>query len=155
METHQKYMHKCLQLAKKALTKGNPPVGAILVVKNKIIGEGIEAGKSSGDLTNHAEILSIRNAIKNGHLKELHKAIMYTTHEPCIMCSYLIRHHRIPHIIFGTSIDYIGGYTSKFKILNTIEVPKWGNKPKITEGVCKSKCEELTEEFHQLLNKLN
>jgi len=146
-------MDKCLQLAKEALTKGNPPVGTILVVKNKIIGEGIEAGKSSGDLTNHAEILSIRNAIINGHLKELHKAIMYTTHEPCIMCSYLIRRHKIPHIIFGTSVEFIGGYTSRFKILNTIEVPKWGNKPKITEGVRQAECEELTEEFHHLLNK--
>jgi tRNA(adenine34) deaminase len=153
MESHQKYMHKCLQLAKEALNKGNPPVGAILVNRNNIIGEGIEAGKSSGDLTNHAEILSIRNAIENGYLKELHKAIMYTTHEPCIMCSYLIRHHKIPHIVFGTSVDYIGGYTSKFKILNTIEVPKWGNKPKITEEICKSECEELTEKFRQLLNK--
>jgi tRNA(adenine34) deaminase len=153
MESHQKYMHKCLQLAKEALNKGNPPVGAILVVNDKIIGEGIEAGKSSGDLTNHAEILSIRNAIENGFLKDLHKAIMYTTHEPCIMCSYLIRHHKIPHIIFGTSVKYIGGYTSKFKILNTLEVPKWGNKPKITEGICKSECEKMTKQFYQLLNE--
>lgn len=153
MKNHQKYMHKCLQLAKEALNKGNPPVGAIMVINNKIIGEGIEAGKSSGDLTNHAEIVSIRDAIENGFLKDLHKAIMYTTHEPCVMCSYLIRHHKIPHIVFGTSVDYIGGYTSKFKILNTIEVPKWGNKPKITEGICKSKCEELMKQFHQLLNK--
>ncbi len=140
-------------MAKKALNNGNPPVGAILVVNDKIIGEGIEAGKSSGDLTNHAEILAVRNAIENGYLKYLHKSIMYTTHEPCIMCSYLIRHHKIPHIIFGTSVEYIGGYTSKFKILNTIEVPKWGDKPKVTEGICKLECEELTKKFHHLLNK--
>ncbi len=153
MANYQKYMHKCLQLAKEALNKQNPPVGAILVVNDKIIGEGIEAGKSSGDLTNHAEILAVRNAIENGYLKHLHKSIMYTTHEPCIMCSYLIRHHKIPHIIFGTSVEYIGGYTSKFKILNTIEVPKWGDKPKVTEGICKLECEELTKKFHHLLNK--
>jgi tRNA(adenine34) deaminase len=69
------------------------------------------------------------------------------------MCSYLIRHHKIPHIVFGTSVDYIGGYTSKFNVLSTIEVPKWGNTPKITKGICKSECEELTETFRQLLNK--
>ncbi len=146
-------MHKCLQLANEALNKGNPPVGAILVVNDKVIGKGIEAGKSSGDLTNHAEIQSIRNAMENGHLNDLHRAIIYTTHEPCIMCSYLIRHHRIPHIVFGSSVKYIGGYTSKFNILSTMEVPKWGNVPKITKGICKTKCEQLTEQFHQLLNK--
>lgn len=40
-------MHKCILLAKEALSKGNPLVGAILVVNDKVIGEGIEAGKSS------------------------------------------------------------------------------------------------------------
>ncbi|MGM5469402.1 nucleoside deaminase [Flavobacteriaceae bacterium LMO-SS05] len=155
MENHQKHMHKCLQLANKALSIGNPPVGAILVIDDKIIGEGIEAGKSSGDITNHAEILAIRNAVENGYVKDLHKSVMYTTHEPCIMCSYVIRHHHIPHIIFGTSVKYIGGYTSKFNILTTLEVPKWGKRPKITAGVCKLECEELTEQFHQLLNKLD
>lgn len=54
MEEHQKYMSKCLQLAKKALENGNPPVGAILVVSNVISKEGVESGKSSGDITNHA-----------------------------------------------------------------------------------------------------
>ena len=58
-------MHKSLQLAKEALSIGNPPVGAILVINDQIVGEGIEAGKSSGDITNHAEILAVRNAITN------------------------------------------------------------------------------------------
>jgi tRNA(adenine34) deaminase len=153
MNNHKINMKRCLILAKKALDNGNPPVGAILVFDDKIIGEGIEAGKSSGDITNHAEILAIKDAIKNGYAKDLHQAILYTTHEPCIMCSYLIRHHKISHIIFGTSVEHIGGFTSQFNILSTEEVPKWGKNPKVTEGICKEECEHITEQFNNLLLK--
>ncbi len=150
MENHKKYMSQCLRLAQIALSTGNPLVGAILVFNDKVVGKGIEAGKTSGDLTNHAEILAIRNAIAHGYLKNLSKSIMYTTHEPCIMCSYLIRHHIVPHIIYGTSVDYIGGCTSKFDILSTEEVPKWENKPMITKGILETECKKLTEQFRKL-----
>jgi tRNA(adenine34) deaminase len=143
----EKYMHHCLELAGIALQNGDPPVGAILVFEDTIIGKGIECGKSTGDITNHAEILAIRDALKNGYSTVLHQAKMFTTHEPCIMCSYLIRHHKIPHIIYGVSVDTLGGFTSKFDLLCTEDVPKWGKKPLITGGICEAKCKILNERF--------
>jgi tRNA(adenine34) deaminase len=147
MEEHEKYMKHCLQLAEQALKNGDSPVGAIVVLDGTILGEGVESGKSSGDVTNHAEIIAIRNAINNGFRKDLLKAKLYTTHEPCIMCSYVIRHHHIPQIIYGIPVKYIGGYTSSFNILVTEEVPFWGAKPTVTEGICKEACEELNKKF--------
>jgi tRNA(adenine34) deaminase len=146
-QDYNKYMEQCLVLAKIALQNGNPPVGAIIVFEETVIGKGIESGKSTGDITNHAEILAIRDAINNGHLNNLQQAKMFTTHEPCIMCSYLIRHHKLPHIIYGTSVPFIGGATSQLKVLSTEDVPKWGKKPIITEGICAKECKELTEKF--------
>jgi tRNA(adenine34) deaminase len=143
----QKYMQQCLALAEIALQKGNPPVGAIIVFGDTVIGKGIESGKSTGDITNHAEIVAIRDAINNGHLNNLHQAKMFTTHEPCLMCSYLIRHHKLPHIIYGASVPYIGGATSQFKILTTEGVPIWGKKPLINEDICSKECNELTERY--------
>jgi tRNA(adenine34) deaminase len=143
----EKYMYQCLALAAVALKNGNPPVGAIIVFEDSIIGKGIESGKSTGDLTNHAEILAVRDAINNGHTKLLHQSKMFSTHEPCIMCSYLIRHHKLPHIIYGSAVQFIGGATSVFNILSTEAVPKWGKRPMITEGVCVKECNELTEQF--------
>jgi len=148
MEDHEKYMEHCLQLAEEALKNGDPPVGAILVLGSTILGEGVESGKSSGDITNHAEIIAIRNAINNGFRKDLLKAKLYTTHEPCIMCSYVIRHHHIPEIIFGVSVKYTGGYTSSFDILATEKIPKWGKKPTVTGGICKEACEALSKKFN-------
>lgn len=146
-EQHQYYMNQCLEIAEAALTAGNPPVGAIIVLEGKVIGTGQESGKSTGDITNHAEILAIRSAIKNGYAEELSKAQMYTTHEPCIMCSYLIRHHRLPEIIFGTAVPYVGGLTSQFSVLATEDVPKWGSKPKVISGICLEQCNALSDQF--------
>lgn len=147
------YMHQCLDLAKTALEAGNPPVGALLLLDEKVIGTGIESGKSTGDITNHAEIMAIRDALNNGFSSKLHLASMYTTHEPCIMCSYMIRHHKINEIIYGASVPYVGGFTSKFNILDTEEVPKWGNKPKVVGNICSDECNSLTTEFLERLNK--
>lgn len=152
-ENFQYYMHQCLDLAKTALKAGNPPVGALIVLDEKIVGTGIESGRSTGDITNHAEILAIRDAVKNGYSDQLHLARMYTTHEPCIMCSYMIRHHKIPEIIYGTSVPYIGGFTSKYSILTAEDVPKWGNKPKIISDVSTEECNALNAQFLELLNK--
>ncbi|MEN2489359.1 nucleoside deaminase [Flavobacterium sp. B11] len=148
------YMHQCLDLAKTALKAGNPPVGALIVLDGKVIGTGIESGKSTGDITNHAEILAVKDALKNGFSDKLHLAKMYTTHEPCIMCSYMIRHHKIAAIIYGTSVPYVGGFTSKYNVLSAEDVPKWGQKPKVVGDVCVDECSELNAQFLELLGKL-
>ncbi|MEO8824118.1 MAG: nucleoside deaminase [Ginsengibacter sp.] len=155
MNNDDKYMSRCIQLAEQALESGNPPVGSVLVLDGIIIGEGIESGKSSGDVTDHAEILAIRNAIKNGFGKHLPKAILYSTHEPCMMCSYVIRHHHIPHILFGISVEYVGGFTSVFKILTTEKVPKWGKPPIVSMGIGREDCEMLNKKFELKKSKLN
>ncbi|MDJ1505365.1 nucleoside deaminase [Xanthocytophaga agilis] len=146
-EEFEKYMHQCLELAKTAMAAGNPPVGALIVFEQKVLGTGIESGKSTGDITNHAEILAIKDTIKNGYSDQLPLARMYTTHEPCIMCSYVIRHYKIPEIVYGVSVPLVGGLTSQFTILSTEQVPKWGIKPNIIGGVCQEECNELTRQF--------
>lgn len=152
-KSHEQYMSQCIKLAKVALQNGDSPVGTILVCDEQIIGKGIESGKSTGDITNHAEILAVRNAISNGKQHLLSQSKMYTTHEPCVMCSYLIRHHKIPHVIYGISVDFIGGFTSSFNVLRTNEVPKWGKKPKVTGGICATECQRRTRQFERLLNQ--
>lgn len=152
-EQHEKYMRQCLSLAEIALAGGNPPVGAIIVLEGKVIGNGIESGRSTGDITNHAEILAVKDAINNGFADHLYRSSMYTTHEPCIMCSYVIRHHKISEIIYGTSVLHVGGVSSQFNILSTQAVPKWGVQPRILGGICVEECNELSERFSKKLDK--
>nr|WP_262487467.1 nucleoside deaminase [Chitinophaga arvensicola] len=152
-DKYRNYMLQCLSLARIALEAGNPPVGALIVHEGKVIGKGIESGRSTGDITNHAEILAVRDAIANGYRDVLPQACMYTTHEPCITCAYLIRHHRIPDIVYGIAVPTLGGATSQFPVLSTTEVPQWGNPPRVTGDVCPEECHVLNEAFQRLLKK--
>ncbi len=145
----EKFMRHCLTLAEKALEAGNPPVGSIIVYQNTIIGEGIESGKTTNDITNHAEILAVRDAIKRGYKDLLKESTLYSTHEPCIMCSYVLRHHTIPEVILGVPVANIGGYTSSFPILKTGHVPNWEMAPKVSFGVCGADCEGLDRRFQK------
>lgn len=138
-------MEQCIALAKEAMLNGNPPVGSIIVRRDKIIGIGVEAGKSSKDITKHAEIEAIKDVLANRQL--LHDSGLYTTHEPCVMCSYVIRHYHIKTIVYGAKSEYVGGVTSEFKILETENVPNWKGTPKIIEGILEDECLNLSTEY--------
>ncbi len=59
------------------------------------------------------------------------------------MCSYAIRHHKINTIVFAVSVEDVGGYSSKFKVLEDQTVQKWGGTPTIVRGVLEEACLEL------------
>lgn len=147
MSNHKHFMQHCIQLGKEAMSEGNPPVGSVLVKDGTIVGRGIEAGKSRGDITYHAEIEAIRNAIKKLNRKDLSDCSIYTTHEPCIMCSYVIRHHAIKEVIIGASVRAVGGVTSNYPILTAKDIEIWNNPPIITENVCSDECKMLTQQY--------
>lgn len=148
IRTHIHYMKKCIELGKKAMRNGNPPVGSILVQNNTIIGIGMEAGKSMNDITKHAEIEAIRDALKQH--QSLNDVTLYTTHEPCIMCSYVIRHHQIKTIVYGITSKYVGGKTSDYNLLETESVPKWGKMPEIIDGILEEECLNLSETYQSI-----
>jgi tRNA(adenine34) deaminase len=147
-EKDASWMRLCLQLGKQALQTGEAPVGSVLIRNGEVIGAGMEAGKSRKDITCHAEMEAIRDAIRQGHTV-LADAVLYTTHEPCLMCSYVIRHHKIARIVFGLAVPEVGGYTSTFPLLTTEAVSRWGRPPEITMGVLQAECEQLDEEYRK------
>ena len=152
MNNHIPYMQQCIDLGKKAMLQGDPPVGALVVKENTVIGIGIEAGKSSQNITKHAEIEAVNDALQKNKLKNLKGCTLYTTHEPCIMCSYVLRHYQLQAIVYGTSVAHIGGITSDLKVMLTSKVPKWGNPPKIIGDILRGDCEKLSIEYETKLN---
>lgn len=148
MNNHIPYMQQCIVLGKKAMLQGDPPVGALIVKDNELIGIGIEAGKSTKNITKHAEIEAVNDALEQSKLKDLNGCILYTTHEPCIMCSYVLRHYKVQTIVYGTNVEHVGGVTSDLKVMLTSEVPKWGKPPQIIGGILRDECEELSTQFN-------
>ncbi len=125
------FIQRCEELAIKAAQMQESPVGSVVVIENNIIGEGIEAGKSKQDICCHAEVEAIREAVKK-HGKDLSAATLYTTHEPCILCSYVIRHHRIGRVVMRQAVAHIGGATSAYPILTARDIPIWGEPPTVS-----------------------
>ena len=132
MRPYRPYMQRCEKLGEEAKAKGNPAVGAVLVSDGKVVAEGMEA-TADGDVTRHAEIEAIRRAVA-AYGKDLSKYTLVTTHEPCAMCSFVIRYHRISKVVYKQASKFLGGINSSFRILTTDEVPPhWGEARQIVE----------------------
>jgi len=71
---------------------------------------------------------------------DLSDCTLVTTHEPCILCSYAIRHHRIPLVVFGVAVGEIGGYSSELAVLKDRTVKRWGEPPEVIGGVLEEEC---------------
>ena len=94
-------MREALVQAKKALKKGEVPIGAVVVLGDKIIGRGYNQPITTRDPTAHAEIIALKEASNRLENYRLNEAIIYTTLEPCLMCAGALVHARIKKIIFA------------------------------------------------------
>jgi tRNA(adenine34) deaminase len=142
---HETYMRRCIELGIQALQQGNPPVGSLLVINDHIISEASETARTTGDVTDHAEIIVLRKALHQLQKDQWATAILYSTHEPCVMCGYAIRHYGLKQVVFGCPVPHAGAYTSKYAILCEDDHPSWKVRPIITEGILQQQCMQLTE----------
>lgn len=94
-------MREALVQAKKALKKGEVPIGAVVVLGDKIIGRGYNQPITTKDPTAHAEIIALKEASNRLDNYRLNEAVIYTTLEPCLMCAGALVHARIKKIIFA------------------------------------------------------
>ena len=147
MNIHEKYMNRCIQLAKNGLGKTypNPLVGSVLVVNDKIIGEGWH--KKAGEP--HAEVNAI-NSVKDAKL--LKEATIYVSLEPCSHygktppCANLIVESGIKNVVIG-SVDTNSIVSGKG--IEHLEK----NGCNVILGILESECIELNKRFFTFHNK--
>lgn len=94
------YIEIAIKEAKKAYKKGDIPVGCVIIKNNKIIAKAHNMKEKKQKATYHAEILAINKACKKLKTWHLDDCTLYTTMEPCIMCSGAIIQSRIKKIIY-------------------------------------------------------
>jgi tRNA(adenine34) deaminase len=128
--TDHEYLARCRTLADIAIVRGESPVGTVIVVDDEIVGEGIEASRARQDITCHAEVEAIRAAVRS-HGADLSAATLYTTHEPCLLCSYVMRHHRVGRVVIEHAVPHVGGVTSSHPMLTLTDIPSWGPPPTV------------------------
>ena len=113
------FMQQALQEAKKAYKKKEVPVGAVLVLNNKIIGRGYNQIELLKDPTAHAEMICITSAANYLNNWRLVDTTLYTTVEPCIMCAGAIISARIKKVIWATTDDRVGANGSWIDVFKT------------------------------------
>lgn len=147
MKIHEKYISRCIELAKNGLgtTYPNPLVGSVIVYDGKIIGEGWH--KKAGEA--HAEVNAI-NSVKDKSL--LSKSTIYVSLEPCSHfgktppCSDLIIHHKIPNVVIGTIDPFAKVAGNGIKKL----IESGAN---VTIGILEEECNKLNKRFFTFHNK--
>ena len=124
-------MHRCFELAEDAGRRGDTAVGSLLADENgKIIAEAGEQNRTIG-LFAHAEFLVIQQAINDLQTNDLTGLVLYTTNEPCFLCSFAIRQTRVSRIVFRRVTEGIGGAASKYPILSATDIMNWKAPPEI------------------------
>ena len=96
-------MRRALALAARAEQEGEVPVGAVVVLDGKVIGEGWNRPIAARDPTAHAEIQALRDAASRAGNYRLTGAILYVTLEPCDMCVGAMFHARISRAVYGAA----------------------------------------------------
>jgi tRNA(Arg) A34 adenosine deaminase TadA len=103
MADHETFIRRCYELARQAAAKGNHPFGALLTLDERVILEAENSVGVDDDLTAHAE-LNLLRAMAALHLGEDRaRVVLYTSTEPCVMCSGGIYWAGISTVVYGCS----------------------------------------------------
>ena len=140
------FMKKALLEAEQAFEKGEVPVGAVIVVDNKIIARAHNLTELLNDVTAHAEMQAITSASNFLGGKYLHNCTLYVTLEPCQMCGGALFWSQISNVVYGASDPERGCISLNNKL---------HPKTKIKGGILADKASSLLKRFFIEKRNLN
>ncbi len=140
----EKYIRLALEEAKKAEAIGEVPIGAILVSNDQIIARAHNLRETTGDPTAHAEILALRKAAQEKKHWRLLDTTLYTTLEPCPMCSGALVLARVARLVFGAH-DPKGGAAGS--LMNIVQDGRLNHQLEVVSGVLKEDCSKILTDF--------
>ncbi|MCX8020802.1 MAG: nucleoside deaminase [Chitinophagaceae bacterium] len=139
--THEYFMTQALREARKAFEEDEVPVGAVVVVQEKIIARGYNMTERLKDPTAHAEMIALTSAFHHLGAKYLTEATIYITLEPCLMCAGALFWSKVKRVVYGAEDEKNG--------FRKTTGPQWPFHPKteLIRGVLKEECALLMKEF--------
>ncbi len=135
------YMQQALREAEKAFEQDEIPIGAIIVINQKIIARAYNMTEQLNDSTAHAEILALTSAYNFLGSKYLPDATLYVTVEPCLMCTGAMYWSKLARVVWGADDEKNG-----HRRITTANFP-FHPKTKIRTGVLQDECAYLMKEF--------
>ncbi len=143
-----KFMQRALELAQRAATEDEVPIGAVIVdpSTDSIIAEAYNQSQHILDATAHAEIEAIRKACRHLGQNRLRGMDMYVTLEPCTMCAAAISFARIEHLYFGAYDSKGGAVASGVRFF---EASTCHHRPQVEGGILEAESAQLLKTFFQ------
>jgi tRNA(adenine34) deaminase len=138
------FMRRALELAQRAAALDEVPVGAVLVVRGEIAGEGFNAPITENDPTAHAEVRALRAAALARGNYRLPGSVLYVTLEPCPMCVGAIFHARVQRVVFGAADPKTGAAGS---VVDLFAAERLNHHATVTGGVLADECRALLRRF--------
>ena len=133
------FMKEALKEARKAALADEVPVGAVLVVKDRIIARAHNQTEQLTDVTAHAEILAITAACNHLGAKYLNECTLYVTLEPCVMCAGAIAWAQLGKLVYGAADEKRGFMRYGKEILHP--------KTQLAYGIMEEECAALLVHF--------
>jgi len=137
-------MREALSQAEKALAVGEVPVGAVIVMNDKLLSTACNSPISLHDPSAHAEILAIRAAAATLGNYRLADTTIYVTLEPCLMCAGAMIHARIARLVYGASDPRNGAAESLYRVF---EDRRLNHVVAVQGGILAAECGEILSGF--------
>jgi len=109
-------MGEALAEADAAASKGEVPVGCVLVEEGAVVARGHNLRETLADPTAHAEMVALRAAAERAKSWRLDGVTAYVTLEPCVMCAGALVHARVARVVYGCDDPKGGALTTLYRI---------------------------------------
>lgn len=138
------YMHLAIAQAQAAALRGEVPVGALVVLDDRILAASGNRTITDGDPTAHAEIVALREAAGKAGNYRLVGASLYVTVEPCAMCAGALVQARVARLIYGADEPKGGAIRTCLRVLDT---PGLNHRVEVVAGVLAEESAQLLQSF--------
>ncbi len=142
--TDEYFMKKAFQEAQAAFEKGEIPVGAVVVVNNRVIAKTHNLTELLNDVTAHAEMQAITSAANFLGGKYLTGCAVYVTLEPCQMCAGALYWSQVSKVVYGAPDTHRG-----YRVMGG----KLHPKTEVVSGIMEEECSKIVKDFFQKRRK--
>ncbi len=154
-KTDQDFMLHALELAQKAASIDEVPIGALVVLDHdpvtgallqtpEIVAEAYNVRESQKNPVGHAELLALQVASQKLGRWRLTGCTLYVTLEPCVMCAGAIVLSRVSRVVYGAKDPKAGAVESLYGVLND---ERLNHRPEVVSAVCEAECSKIIKDF--------